>query len=269
MKRIIVKDGIKLSEYLEKLLRTGAITFTKREVLKSLGYSENAFMRAAQRLQKKGLLLRPVPGFYVIIEVEHRDACGPPPVHFISKLMKHLKMPYYLGLLSAAAYHGATHQAVFETQVLTTRPLPIIKYGNHRLRFITNKFTEKMPTEPLKTSHGDVLISTPEATLVDLVRYESKAAGLSHVATVILEMKEKINSKKLTTLANIYNDTPLIQRVGYLLETVGGKSSESLKKWLSRREMHFVKLEPSLKSGGKKNNKWFIDINFSIEPDDI
>ncbi len=163
------EDSIRLSAFLEQKLKLGSITFTKTEAIESLGCSELAFMRASQRFQKKGLLLRPVSGFYVIVEIEYRDAGGPPPIHFIGKLMKYLKLPYYVGLLTAAKYHGATHQAVFETQVFTTKPLPVIKYGKHRIRFITNKFTDKIPKEPLKTPHGDILISSPEATVVDLI----------------------------------------------------------------------------------------------------
>jgi predicted transcriptional regulator of viral defense system len=263
------KDNIRLSEYLEQKLKLGSITFTKADAIKSLGCSESAFMRASQRLQKKGQLLRPITGFYVIIEIEHHNAGGPPPIHFIGKLMKYLELPYYVGLLSAAKYHGATHQAVFETQVFTTKPLPAIKYGKNRIRFITNKFTDKIPKEPLKTPHGDILISSPEATVVDLVRYNKKAVGLSHVATVILEMKDKLNSKRLPALAEIHNDTPLTQRVGYMIEGIGKKQVAPLYQWLRKRELKLVKLEPSMKLGTKSNKKWCININVKIEADDI
>jgi predicted transcriptional regulator of viral defense system len=263
-------ESIKLSEYIENHLRRGSITFSKEEALKALGCSEIAFMRSSQRLQKKGLLLRPVSGFYVIIEVEYRNAGGPPPMHFVSKLMKYLDLPYYVGLLSAAQFHGASHQAVFETQVMTSKPLPVITYGKSRLRFITNKFTEKIPKMPLRTPHGDALVSTPEATLFDLIRYEKKAAGLSHVATVILELNERIDGKKLPEIAEIYRDVPLCQRVGYMLETFGGrKLIAPLHKWLMNREINTIKLYPSANFRAGINSKWSININAKIEPDDV
>lgn len=49
-------------------------------------------------------------------------------------------------------------------------------------------------------------------TLIDLVRYKKKAVGLSHVATVISELKEKVNTKRLPKLADIHDDTLLVQR---------------------------------------------------------
>lgn len=263
------KDSIRLSEFLEQKLRLGSITFTKAEAIDSLGCSELAFMRASQRLQNKGQLLRPVSGFYMIIEIEYRNEGGPPPIHFIAKLMKYLELPYYVGLLTAAKYHGATHQAVFETQVFTTKPLPPIKYGKNRIKFITNKFTAKIPKQPLQTPHGEILISTPEATLVDLVRYKQKAVGLSHVATVIQEMKEKVNPKLLPPLAEIHNDTPLFQRVGFMFESFGKNPLTPLHQWLSRRDVHIVKLEPSKGLSHKKNVKWSINVNTQIEADEI
>jgi predicted transcriptional regulator of viral defense system len=263
------KDSIRLSDFIEQKLKLGSITFLKSEAIKALGTSDTAFMRASQRLLKKGILLRPVSGFYVIVEIEYRDAGGPPPIHFIDKLMKYLKLPYYIGLLTAAKYHGATHQSVFETQVFTTKPHPLIKYGKHRMRFVTNKFTEKIPKQSLQTPHGDISISTPEATLVDLIRYKKKAVGFSHVATVIREMKEKVNIKLLPKLAEIHNDTPLFQRVGYMLESFGGKSATPLRQWLKNRDIQLIRLEPSKKKSTKNNNKWAVNINVQIEADDI
>jgi predicted transcriptional regulator of viral defense system len=132
------KDLSRLPQYIEQKLRAGAIAFTKKEAIAALGCSTLSFMRASQRLQKKGQIVRLLSGFYIIVEIEYRDTGGPPPIHFIGKLMKYLKLPYYVGLLTAAKYHGATHQAAFETQVFTNKPLPFIEYGKHRIRFITN-----------------------------------------------------------------------------------------------------------------------------------
>ncbi|MBC7421198.1 MAG: hypothetical protein H7328_10765 [Bdellovibrio sp.] len=106
-------------------------------------------------------------------------------------------------------------------------------------------------------------------TVVDLVRYVKKSAGLSHVATVILEMKDKINAKKLPAIAEIHNDTPLVQRVGYLLEKFGGKSEQPLLRWLKNREVYLVKLNPSLKVGKKNIRKWAINLNSNVEPDEV
>jgi hypothetical protein len=127
MNKINKKDFIRLSDYIEQKLKLGSITFLKSDAINDLKTTETAFMRASQRLLKKGVLVRPVSGFYVIVEIEYRDAGGPPPIHFIDKLMKYLNLPYYIGLLTAAKFHGATHQSVFETQVFTIKPHPFVR----------------------------------------------------------------------------------------------------------------------------------------------
>lgn len=269
MKKDDQKESLRLSDYIEQKLKLGSITFLKSEAIDALNTTEVAFMRASQRLIKKGKLIRPVSGFYVIVEIEYQDAGGPPPIHFIDKLMKYLKLPYYVGLLTAAKYHGATHQAVFETQVFSIKPHPSIKYGKNRIRFITNKFTEKIPKQSLQTPHGEILISTPEATLVDLVRYKERAVGYSHVATVIRELNEKINSKLLPKLADIHNDTPLAQRVGYLLETFGEKNITSLQQWIKKRDAQVIKLEPKKSMSKRESHKWLVNINVEIEADEV
>ena len=264
-----MKKQKKLAEYIEDHLRRGSITFKKEDAIKALVCTEKAFMRAAQRLKKKGFLIRPIAGFYVIVQAEFRDAGGPPPIHFLPRLMKYLGLPYYVGLLSAAKYHGATHQAVFETQVMTSKALRPIKYGKQRLHFITNKYTDKIPKQPLKTPHGDVQVSSPEVTAFDLLRYSKLAAGLSHIATVILEMKDKIDTRKFTVIADIYNDPPLAQRLGYLLEKIGGHSATPLQIWLKKRSINIVPLEPSAKQSKKINSKWSINLNVKVEPDEV
>ena len=61
-------------------------------------------------------------GFYVIVPVQYQLKGVVPPVYYIDGLMDYVGKPYYVGLLSAAAMHGATHQRVMKTQVMTVLP---------------------------------------------------------------------------------------------------------------------------------------------------
>jgi hypothetical protein len=60
-----------------------------------------------------------------------------------------------------------------------------------------------------------LLVSTPEATALDLVGYQHHAGSLSQVATVLAELAERIDAKALAKAAT----TPIswAQRLGYLL----------------------------------------------------
>ena len=78
--------------------------------MQALGVSANAFRKAAQRLARSRRLVRVRGDFHVIVPLDYYRAGITPPEWFIDDLMRHLGVRYYLGALTAAAYHGATHQ---------------------------------------------------------------------------------------------------------------------------------------------------------------
>lgn len=265
------KKHKKLTDYIEGLLERGEITFTKKEALKALGITEIAFDRSSLRLIKKKHLVKPLSGLYVIVTPENRSTGGPDPIHYIKKLMKYAGQPYYIGLLSAALQYGATHQSVMELQVVTTKPIKTIRMGRHRIVFIVNKHTDEIPTTEIKTKQGMVLISTIEATAFDLIRFHKKSGGFSQVATVFLEIGRKINSENLAKIADIYNDTPLAQRVGFLLSKYGSvKNISRFHSWLKTRDCSFKKLSGNRKGPElERNKKWFVITDIEVEPDEV
>lgn len=63
-------------------------------------------------------------GFYVIIPTQYQLKGIVPPSYYINELMEYLGKPCYVGLLSAAALYGASHQRVKVIQIITTGPRP-------------------------------------------------------------------------------------------------------------------------------------------------
>lgn len=266
-----VEKREKLADYVEALQRRGERSFTKSAALRDLGMTEMAFLQSALRLIKKLALIKPVSGFYVIVTPEFRSSGGPPPIWYIDDLMQFLGQPYYVGLLSAASLFGATHQSVMELQVVTTRALKPIVIGKNRIRFIVNKYTKKIPKEERKTPNGKVMISTVGATAVDLVRFQKRSGGLSHIATVLIEMGKKIAIRDVVKTAEIYQDVPLIQRVGYLLENfVPALRLKTLENWLRSKDCDYKRI--SGKRSGPSievSKKWRIIQDVELEPDDL
>ena len=98
------------------------------------------------------------------------------------------------------------------------RPLAV---GRVRIRFF---FTSRMAlavTEKVKTSSGYIPVSTPEMTAYDLVRYRKGAGSIDHVATVLSELAERLDARRLLAIATSHGEMPVIQRLGYLLEATG------------------------------------------------
>jgi predicted transcriptional regulator of viral defense system len=90
-----------------------------------------------------------------------------------------------------------------------------------------------------------VLVSTPEATAVDLVGYPSHIGGLDQAATVLGELAETINSEKLVTAAQTA-PMPWAQRLGYLLTKAGaGDKAEPLKSYVRQHARQTAVLLPT------------------------
>lgn len=255
--------------YIETLQTRGRLTFTAKDAITSLKVSKMAFQRSAERLMNKRRLIHPARGFYVIVPIENRNTGTPNLLWFIDSLMKYKAQPYYVGLLSAAGLHGATHQAVQELQIVTNSQLRPIEGEKYRIRFLVNKRMQNIPTQMTKTPSGYIPVSTPEATAFDLVSYMRWSGSLNNVATVLTELSEKLNPEKLVTVAKIYNEVGLAQRLGFILDQVSDvKLTKKLHDWVNSLGPSPILLQPGKSSAeSQKDKKWSVAINETLESD--
>jgi predicted transcriptional regulator of viral defense system len=258
----------KARQYIEHLVQNGRYSFTSREARAWLGASDDAAKLALNRLAKRGLIASPARGFYVIVPPEYRSLGSLPAEQFIPALMKHLELPYYVGLLSAAQHYGAAHQRPQELQVFIDKKRRPISCGMVRVSFIVRKRVRDVPAQSFNTPRGTLLVSTPEATAFDLVGYQHHAGGLDSVATVLTELAERIDSSKLLSAAA---SAPVAwaQRLGYLLECVGaGVRASALKPYVRAHAEEWTGLVPkgSLK-GASRNQDWKLYVNAEVETD--
>ena len=211
-----------LSGYVSGLLAAGRTVFTAEEAEQALGVERGAFLDAAERLQRREALLTPRQGFYVIVPPQYASWGAPPPAWYIDALMRHERQTYYVGLLKAAEFHGATHQAVMEFQVISAKRLPTIRAGRSLLVFYFRKDVEAVMAgvEGRKTDTGTLKISSAALTALDLLRYPQASGGIDNVATVLCDLALKINPAQLTALSALVQ-RPVVQRLGHLLEHLG------------------------------------------------
>jgi predicted transcriptional regulator of viral defense system len=182
--------------------------------------------------------------------------------------MQHLDQPYYVGLLSAAGLHGASHQAVQVFQVVTDRPTRTVEVGRVRGSFVQSRRLGETPVVRMNTATGTMAVSTPEATAFDLVRFRSTVGGLSHVATVLAELAESIDPSELVRVAEAV-EVAVVQRTGFLLELVGALApATTLAEWLADVGPHPVALRPDVPAvGAHRNSRWRVVVNDEVEPD--
>lgn len=280
---------MKVSEYIEKLSANGQMCFSAKQAKEFIGGTEIAIRGAIRRLKQKGEIAQPIHGFYVIVPPEYRILGCRPAEHFIDDLMRHLNLPYYVGLLTAAQYYGAAHHKPQQYQVVTNQKRRPIFCGKIKIVFITNKELQTVAIEKFKTSHGFINISTPEATAKELIVYAKRCGGLDNVYTVISELIKKIDANKLEEIAINTTETPWIQRLGYLFDILNASQlSARLKKNIATRKPHTRLLSPrtgkleksfnkisitkqehkKIKSKYEKNKKWKLVINKKLENDE-
>ncbi len=113
------------------------------------------------------------------------------------------------------------------------------------------------------------MLSTPEATAFDLLRYVHQSGNLNHIATVLDEMAGELDAAALKEAAK---DFPLVyaQRLGYLLDCSGHeKLTGALATYVkNQKPLLFPLLRAGKKPNGtEKNNKWRLTINETLEPD--
>lgn len=254
---------------MRELLSRGRFTFTLPDAINALKVSNVAARAALRRLEEKGFLANPARGFYVIVPPEYGTLGCLPADQFISDLMKFFGEPYYVGLLSAAEIHGAAHQKPQEFQVIVRRNRKMITCGRITIRFIARKIIN-VRTVSIKTPRGFIQVSTPEATVFDLLLYPDHAGGLGNVATVLSELSEKTNPNKLKVAVGSVPNISAIQRTGYIFDRILRKQqfSKPLEKIVKKKAKAII---PLVASGARKNvkidPKWNIYINEKIEPD--
>jgi predicted transcriptional regulator of viral defense system len=257
-----------MAQFVEDLQGQGRYTFTRSEAAIAGRRTEVALEAALRRLRQRGRIASPRRGFHVVVPAEYREAGSPPASWFIDDLMQFLEQPYYVGLLSAAAVHGAAHQQPMAFQVVTDRPTRPARVGRVRIEFHMSRHAEDAAVAEVQTDTGSMRVATPEITAYDLVHFAAAAGHLSNVATVLSELAERLDPAALVALAPSYA-VPETQRLGYLLERLGEADlAAPLVAWLKNRRHRAVLLAPEAGPPRAEPIKTRADPRWRVIPND-
>jgi predicted transcriptional regulator of viral defense system len=260
-----------VADFVDTRQQQGLYTFTDADLAAVSNQSKVARRIALMRLGKRGRIIRPLPrhDFFVIVPHEHHSLGAPPSSWYLDPLMRYLRQPsYYIGLLTAAQWHGASHFPVQETQVIVPKQLRPLQVGRERIRFFTKADAAGTPVETRTLENGPIRISTPEATATDLVRYIDAAGGLNVIATVLAELKTKLKPAALEETVAKCSNVATAQRLGFLLERIGNASlTAPLTRWIAKQHPRILPLdsEASVKDASL-NDRWRLWINADVEP---
>jgi predicted transcriptional regulator of viral defense system len=252
----------------EHLLSQGRYTFTTGEAEAILGTERQATLATLTRLRRRGAVFSPAKSLYIVVPPEHRSTGAPPAEWFVDPMMRHLGRPYYIALLTAAAFHGASHQAPQVFQVMTdfASSLGTRRFGRQRLRFYSSKHVSDDPVGQITVPTGYAVLATKETTVVDLVDRPREAGGYSNVATILRELGSLHGSALARTASR--RGRAVVRRVGWLVERFGQVDDLEALRQAARIDLgEPTLLDPANPKRGRADREWAIRVNRTIEPD--
>jgi hypothetical protein len=234
--------------FIDKRLALGRIAFSLREIMEESALSAIAAKNQLRRLSGKVIRVSPRQPFFLIISPEHRIMGAPPAIWWLQHYFDWLGRPYYLALQSAASEFGSNPQALQVTQVMTDRAFRAIKVGRMQVQFFVKNTMKQTPTQQLPQAPAPLCISTPEATVFDLVQYAARIGGIDRAAETIAPLLPKLRVRELKRVLNAENAPTIAQRLGFIFEVKGAKRlADAVYDWLPEK-LIVVPLSP-IKNG--------------------
>lgn len=261
---------MKALTFINELRSQGRFSFSTADAEKALALEKVPCLNALHRLKKNKLIVSPAKGFYLIVPPEYQTYGCLPADMFIPDLMRHWNLPYYVGFLSAAQYYGAAHQKPQRFQVVTLKNRSSIHCGRIHIEFIAKKQIDGQLIKKFNTLAGVIDIASPELLAADLVNSPQHAAGINNVATILSELIETLDVKKLVELTHHNTELFWVQRLGWLLEFLGAEElANALVTALEGKTLHWVRLVSRVPYNPlERNKKWHVIINTTVEPDE-
>lgn len=265
-----------LQTYIKNIRKEGKRCFTIKDIIEQFHVSSGHARVSIHRLLKTGDLISPARGLYVIVPPEHQPHGSIPAQELVPLIMQYLGANYYVALLSAGLFHGATHQKPARFQVISDKRIKHPStFGDVEIDFIYKKSVLELPTQDFTVSTGYLKVATPELVALDLLKYPNHAGGLNHIATVFSELIENLDPVKLINLAKNTHAEHQLQRIGYILDHIEVMDENRAEAIINALSVHVKENNPTYlplasevpKTGYPRCTKWRIIENSEIESD--
>ena len=260
-----------VAEYITKCLQYEEFAFTWEELKNNSSKTVVALKNELSRFVKKGEIVTLRQGFYLILPPRYRSYHKVPIELYAEKLFKYLNKSYYIGLYSAAAFYGASHQQVQKDYLITQFPnIRNIQKGVFFLDLFVSSYWPSKNILRKKSDAGYFNVSSPALTAIDLIHHQSKLGGINRMLAIFEELIEEIITDDIQELLSWYPHTSSIQRLGFILSELQADPANVnlLNEYLKGKNYYPVLLSP------KKNrrpvsteNIWKVDVNIQMESD--
>ena len=210
---------IKPRDLPEFLLASGETFVSTERVAQLLGVRPARVSRSLAAARRERRIVSITKGMWAPVEEGWHHFRAHPPAEYLDDLMAHLGHRHYVAYRSAAAVHGVSHHSFQAFQVAVDTYCRDRTIGGVPLRFVRSSRVGRVPM--CRTSYGraHVTVSTPEATVLDLVERPQLGGGLDYVATILGDMQAfgLLDTGELAAVSALYPKA-VVQRVGHILD---------------------------------------------------
>lgn len=211
---------IKPRDLPEFLLASGETLVSTERVARLLGVRPSRVSRSLTTARRDRRIVSVTKGMWAPVEEGWRRLGAHPPAEYLDDLMAHLGHRHYVAYRSAAAVYGVSHHSFAAFQVAVDAYCRDRTIGGASLRFVRSSRVGVVPVRRQPYGHSaHVTVSTPEATVLDLVERPQLGGGLDYVATILGDMQAfgLLNGRELASVSALY-PRAVGQRAGHMLD---------------------------------------------------
>lgn len=223
---------------------------------------QKGIRQAIYRLKKKNILTPIKRGAYIFSPLE----AGPGGTGVDELLIPPLFFPrknYYVGYSTMYNYYGFTEQLFQTVYVLNTRMNRKKIILGISYKFLKISENRMYGLETIKIRNAEVIISSRERTLIDLLYFNEPVGGINPASEVFsgVVKEKKCDIKKLVEYATRFPNITTRKRVGVLLEGLG--VSDAVLKPLIRSVQKTAVSSLNGSRAGRFDKKWRVMVDDS------
>lgn len=248
------------------LLARGVAGATTGELAELLSVPADQVRRRLHAPARRGQWVSPARGLWIPVPPEYRLWGAPEGIEVVDLLMRHLGLEYYVGWLSAAAIHGASHQAPQVFQVASSATVHDRQVGRTRFQFLIRRAVADLPVIDHPTRSGTARVSSREVTMLDVAADFSAAGGVSYAATVVLELAgQGFDEAALASLSDRF-PAAAGRRIGWFAEDLSGQRRlDLLHAAMTGRAGEPSWLDSSGPRTGPLSRRWQLRVNRDVD----
>lgn len=249
------------SNLLTALSRQGKRLFIYDDAAKVYGNDGGRLRKLLSTLVQRRWLQRIEKGKYLILPFEAGGEGEWTEHEFV--IASYLIRPYYVGFRSALNYYGYTEQTSRTVFVASTRRKlkPALQVSGVTYRFVHVPEKKLFGVTEVVLNGYPVNISEREKTIADCLGHLEYCGGIAEVAKALSYGRDEIDYVKMARYARRNGNRAAGQRLGYLLETLGFGTEDSLRLLRKHMSRSYAPLDTLADPRGRYVQRWKVVVN--------